>query len=259
VKFSPNLKFRYGGSMKGRKKRQESRAQEIRERLLVWKQSPETLRPSLRALARELNTSHQLLQHYLDGLEEWECRERYERAKESAERKAEEIRARVEAEGRAMTLREAIDVIVTPGLHDRIERIRQEASRGPLHPGQFKILKLWAKQGFPAAVEVLQKCASSGLKKRKRFAAIVKDTPRKEGESSGAWVRRIWDECDKYETDVPLMLTVELLEKYSRRYDVKSKGNLPTIAPENAKSFRSVGGDAGNSAKVEGRRSDATI
>jgi hypothetical protein len=245
--------------MRGRKKKQESRAQEIRARLLVWKQSPESLRPSLRALARELGTSHQLVHHYLDGLEEWECKERYERAKEKAERQAAEIRARVEAEGREMTMREAIDVILTPGLHDRIERIRQEARRGPLHPGQFKILKLWAKQGFPAAVEVLQKCASAGLKKRKSFAAIVKDTPRKEGESSGAWVRRIWDQCDKYETDVPVILTVELLEKYSRKYDVKSKGNLPPIAPENAKSFRSVEGNTGNSAKVEGRRSDALV
>jgi hypothetical protein len=143
--------FRYGGNMKDRKKKQESRAQEIRERLLVWKQSPESLRPSLRALARGLSTSHQLLQHYLDGLEEWECRERYKRAKERAERQAEEIRAHVEAEGREMTMREAFDAMVTPGLHDQIERIRQDARRGPLHPAQFKILKLWAKQGFPGA------------------------------------------------------------------------------------------------------------
>jgi hypothetical protein len=245
--------------MKGRKKKEESRAQEIRARLLVWKQSPESLRPSLRALARELGTSHQLIQHYLDGLEEWECRDRYEKAKERAERKAEEIRAGVEAEGRAMTVHEAIDVIVTPGLHERIERIRQEARRGPLHPGQFKILKLWAEHGFPGAEEVLQKCASAGPKKRNRFAAIVKDTPRKEGESSGAWVRRIWDECDKYETDCPLNLTVELLNMYAGKASKRSADNLPVIELENAKSFRSVGGNTGNSAKAEGRKSDAII
>jgi hypothetical protein len=137
--------------MKGRKKKQESRAAEFRERLMVWKRTPESLRPSLRALARELSTSHQLLQHYLDGLEEWECKERYQRAKDKAQKKAVEIRARAEAEGREMTMRECLDVIVTPGVHDRIERIRQDARRGPLHPAQFKILKLWAKQGFPAA------------------------------------------------------------------------------------------------------------
>ena len=243
--------------MKGRKKKQESRAAEFRERLMVWTRTPESLRPSLRELARELGTSHQLLQHYLNGLEEWECRERYQRAKEKALEKAAEIRARVEAEGREMTMREAINAIVTPGLHDQIERIRQDAKRGPLHPAQFKILKLWAKQGFPGAQEVLQKCASAGLKKRKHFAAIVKDTPRQEGESSGAWVRRIFDECDKYVTDFPEVITVELLEKYSRGNAKNQEDNLPQILSRNAKSFRFGNGDTGNSAKAEGRKSHA--
>jgi hypothetical protein len=55
--------------MSGRKTEQESRATEFRQRLMAWKQTPESQRPSLRALARELGTSHQLLKHYLDGLE----------------------------------------------------------------------------------------------------------------------------------------------------------------------------------------------
>ena len=57
--------------MTGRKPKTESRAAEFRQRLVTWKQTPEPLRPSLRALARELGTTHQLLSHYLDGLEEW--------------------------------------------------------------------------------------------------------------------------------------------------------------------------------------------
>jgi len=55
----------------GRKPKQESRAIEFRQRLMAWKQTPESSRPSLRALARELGTTHQLLSHYLAGLEEW--------------------------------------------------------------------------------------------------------------------------------------------------------------------------------------------
>jgi hypothetical protein len=61
--------------MQGRKIKQESRADEFRHRLLAWKQIPEPLRPSLREFARELGTSHQLLEHYLGGLEKWQHKE----------------------------------------------------------------------------------------------------------------------------------------------------------------------------------------
>ncbi len=47
--------------MRGRKPKQESRSAELRQKLIEWKQTPESSRPSLRALARELGTSHQLL------------------------------------------------------------------------------------------------------------------------------------------------------------------------------------------------------
>jgi hypothetical protein len=56
---------------RGRKPLQESRASEFRQRLVEWKETPAAFRPSLRALARELATSHQLLTHFLSGLEEW--------------------------------------------------------------------------------------------------------------------------------------------------------------------------------------------
>jgi hypothetical protein len=51
----------------------------------------------------ELKTSHQLLKHYLDGLEEWLAGEYWTRAKE--------IRATARAEGRAMTPSEAEEAI----------------------------------------------------------------------------------------------------------------------------------------------------
>src|SRR6267378_2945112 len=83
----------------GRKPKRESRAAEFRQRLISWKQTSELLRPSLRALARELKTSHALLQHYLDGLEEWQYEERHRRE----EKQLEEIRSRAKAENRPMT------------------------------------------------------------------------------------------------------------------------------------------------------------
>jgi hypothetical protein len=136
----------------GRKPARESRAAEFRQGLIAWQQIPESSRPSLRALACQLGTSHQLLQHYLDGLEEWQYKERCRRAKE----KAEEIQARAKAEGREMTIRECINSIVTPGLLDQIESMRQDFKRGPLDPHQLKMLKVFAKN-FPEAQELLQK------------------------------------------------------------------------------------------------------
>jgi len=201
---------------RGRKPFTESRAVEIRLRLAIWKQMPESSRPSLRALAREVGTSHQLLTFYLSGLEEWQCRERYRRAKEISNKKAEEIRARAKAENREMTMRECIDVIIMPGFLKQIESIRRDAQRGPLHSGQLKILKIFAKQGVPGAQEVLKQCSRVGLKERKRFRDIVKETPRLEGETDHAWMQRIFDECDKYETNIPHVITLELLEKSSR-------------------------------------------
>jgi hypothetical protein len=111
-------------SRRGRKRKPESRSAEFRRRLIPWKQTPVSLRPSLRALACELGTSHQLLKHYLDGLEESECKSRYRRAKETVEREAAEIRARVKAEGRRMTIRELCAATVTPTLIDSVERLR---------------------------------------------------------------------------------------------------------------------------------------
>jgi hypothetical protein len=148
--------------MRGRKPDYESRATEFRQRLIEWKQAPESLRPSLRALARELGTSHQLLKHYLDRLEKWQYQERFRKAKKQSEG----IRARAAAEGRYMTAweeqqvrafdRAAMSAMVAPMLLDQIERIKQADKRGPLNCYQIKTLKLLA-QGFPEARELLQK------------------------------------------------------------------------------------------------------
>jgi hypothetical protein len=129
-------------SRQGRKPAGESRASEIRSRIAIWSQTLESTRPSLRALARKLGTSHRLLAFYLNGLDEWQCSERYWEAKESANQQAGEIRARAKAENREMTMLEYIEARVLPRFIDDVESIRSAAQRGPLHRGQVKLLKL---------------------------------------------------------------------------------------------------------------------
>jgi hypothetical protein len=72
----------------GRKPAQHSRANEFRQKLIEWKQTPESLRHSLRALARELGTSHQLLSHYLSTLGEWRREKDLERLRAQAKAKS---------------------------------------------------------------------------------------------------------------------------------------------------------------------------
>ena len=163
--------------MRGRKPDYESRATEFRQRLIAWKETPESSRPSLRALARELGTSHQLLKHYIDRLEKWLYQERFRRAKKQSEG----IRARAAAEGRYMTPSEeqqvraydraAMSAMVAPMLLDQIESIKQADKRGPLNSHQIKTLKLLAR-GFPEAGELLQKSQSSLKNQKNNLPAI---------------------------------------------------------------------------------------
>ena len=66
------------------------------------------------------------------------------------------------------------------------------------------------------------------------------ETPRQEGETPIAWVRRIWDECAKYDTKCPKVLTEELLEKYSQAGAKNQQNNLPASYAGAAKSFTRV-------------------
>jgi hypothetical protein len=228
----------------GRNPAEESRGTEFRLKLVEWKQTSEPLRPSLRALARMLGTSHQLLKHYLNGLEKWRYKEQYRKATEEAD----QILAGAIVESRPMTPREeeqchacAITAIRAKAgalLLDELKKLKREARRGPLHPAQFKMVKIFAKQGFPGTQELLQKCSQVGLKVRKRFAETVKEAPRQEGETDVAWVRRIRGQCDKYDTKRPAVITVELLEKCSQSRVNSWKNNLPPISASAAKSFR---------------------
>src|SRR5258705_9521070 len=82
--------------MRGRKPKHESRAEEFRQRLIAWKQEPVRSRPSLRALAAELGTSHQLLKQYLDGLEKWKRDKDLERIRANAKAKGVPLTPEVE-------------------------------------------------------------------------------------------------------------------------------------------------------------------
>jgi hypothetical protein len=221
--------------MRGRKTKQESRAAELRQKLVEWSRVPESARPSLRALARELGASHQLLQHYLDGLEEWECKERYQKAKEKAQKEAVEIRARAEAEGREMTMRECLDVIVIPGVHDRIERIRQDARHGPLDHWKIQTLKLHAKQ-FPEAKEILGKCRQMTPQEERQaraseraaaFAAAAIKTI-KRIKQDGERGPLCWQDIErlKYLARRKYPEAKELLQKYSQTAEPKPKLGL---------------------------------
>ncbi len=225
--------------MSGRKSAQESRATEFRPKLMEWKRTPQSSRPSLRALARELGTSHQLLAFYLSGLGEWRAKEYW--------RQAREIRARAMDENRDLTSweeqqaraydRAGIGTMAHSILLDDIKRMKRESERRPLVWQEIKALKIFATEGFREAQELLRTCSQESRKKRKRFAEIVKETPRQEGETSFAWVRRIWDECDKYDTKCPAVITEGLLKKYSQGSAKKQKNNLPAIPSRAAKSF----------------------
>jgi len=52
---------------------------------------------------------------------------------------------------------------------------------------------------FPKTV----RAANSVRRSWRRAALFKKETARRNGETYVAWVRRIWDECEKYDTECP--------------------------------------------------------
>jgi len=69
----------------------------------------------------------------------------------------------------------------------------------------------------PAAKELLARREQIGVKPKKSFAVIVRETPRLDGETFQAWQQRIVAEVEKYDTLAPTMLSEELLTRLSRR------------------------------------------
>jgi hypothetical protein len=157
---SPTL--REAARKRGRKRVGESRASEIRTRLVEWKLIPEPVRISLRALAVEIGTSHQLLSFYLRGLNRWQAWE--------YRRKANDIRARAEGEGRAMTNAEQaqalacdkrgvylIDEALDDILSQTVSSCLIEVKRGTkLPPSMLSVMRTLARKGDRKAQEVVR-------------------------------------------------------------------------------------------------------
>jgi hypothetical protein len=150
---------------RGRKPASESRATEIRIALAKWRQIPEEQRPSLRALAAELKTSHQLLCSYLRTLNEWLA----EQKSEEYSRRSREITDRADAKGRVLTEAEAelvvrysrarLRCILDAHLSSFVERntaeMRKAAKMGKLTVAR-RIARLLARTGNAEAKQFLQ-------------------------------------------------------------------------------------------------------
>jgi len=149
--------------MKGRKPRRESRAAEFRQRLMAWNSASVSSRPSLRALARELGTSHQLLAHYLTRLENWQASEH--------RRLANEISSRANAENLSLTPWEEEQVrshsaiafrwTVTGVLNDTLRKLIRKARNGQLLKGEVEMLRIFARKGYSEARAILNKWGSA--------------------------------------------------------------------------------------------------
>jgi len=142
---------------RGRKPTCESRAAEIRARLAAWRQTPEPRRISLRALAAEIGTSHQLLSFYLQRLDKWQTKE--------YRRQANDIRARAQAENRSITPWEEAQIIayqrasfqsmVDSVVSHTLRQFRKQIKHGKLSGRQVKMAKLLARKGCREAQKIL--------------------------------------------------------------------------------------------------------
>lgn len=153
---------RSGRRRRGRKPTSESRAPEIRARLMEWKQTPKSFRSSLRALAADMGTSHQLLSFYLQRLDEWQDK----RQGTEYERQENAICARARAENRPMTQWEESQVVANgraacrsflrSRLAGSLRRLQREIGEA-CGPTKQQIMKLefFARWGFPMAQKIL--------------------------------------------------------------------------------------------------------
>jgi hypothetical protein len=179
---------------RGRKPADESRARDIRARLVAWKQAPESQRVSLRTLAAELGTSHQLLAFYLRGLDEWQ--------RKDYERRAEGIRERASAENRPMTSWEESQVkaleraaylcLIDSVLQPTLKRLEADSKAGTLSKRELMVVGFLAQRGVPIAQKILQK-------HRSQTPRTDKATPRKVKRLDAALAELKWTtDSEKY-------------------------------------------------------------
>ena len=132
-------------------------AGEIRTKLLAWKQTPEPQRVSLRALATQIGTSHQLFSFHLRRLDKWQM--------EEYQKKAREIRDRAIAENRHLTQEEqmrcdsysrtSLDSMIDSAICEMLSELRKRIKHGTLS-GQFaRVASLLGRKGYREAQEIL--------------------------------------------------------------------------------------------------------
>jgi hypothetical protein len=146
----------------GRKPKHESRAEELLMMLAAWSDTAESERPSLRALARDLRVSHQLLGHYLKRVHSWQGR----MYSSQAEAQAQAIRARALAEKRPMTPneqeleryyeREAGGAAMHGVVLEQIAKIKRKTKHSPPSRQQIKMVKVLARVGIVQAQDLLR-------------------------------------------------------------------------------------------------------
>lgn len=142
---------------RGRKPAGASRATEIRERLLAWKETAERQRISLRKLAAEIGVSHQLLSFHLQRLHKWQMKE--------YDKKVYEITDRAKVENRPLTAEEmqrcidhsraSLAILADHTASDMLSELRKVVKRGKLTRTQAKVAKFLAARGYRDAREIL--------------------------------------------------------------------------------------------------------
>lgn len=214
---------------RGRKPISESRATEIRARLAAWKQSPEP-RISLRELAVELDTSHQLLSFYARGWDKWQEGEYRREANAIRERADAENRSMSESEmERELAYRQAAGRHMAASVLSKIFKdFEAEARRGGLHP---KIASWLATLNDPMAQKILRLSQKRQTESSTNLDAVLKQLNRTtDSEKALRLIRQLTPEQQKK--------LKALWEKRSRT--VKSKINLPLGSISTRKSFKSA-------------------
>ena len=146
---------------KGRKPAHESPAAAICERLESWRRAPEAQKPSLRALAQELGTSHQLLSFHVRRLTK--------RQEKEYRVKAQEIRSK----GLVMTYadeqqafaydRAALQALLHDVLELIFQKIEARTKVGDLCPYELEVVSVAVRRGNPQALKIKQALARCGL------------------------------------------------------------------------------------------------
>ena len=138
---------------RGRKPKEESRAEELHEKLAAWRQIPESSRPSLCKLADQLGTSEQLLSHYLKTQDEWEARRQAARCQELGDdRGLVYWLLRAELCDSIRKIEREINAKPPDDEPDILRRLNEKSRKADI-----RWLQQLASQGHPVAREVLAK------------------------------------------------------------------------------------------------------